>query len=293
MMGYFRGFRTLLFLMLVMPLAALIVFPWTFITGKVDFLYWAGTGLARWTIWVVGVRVQVAGLENVSPGGTYVFMSNHVSDLDPPILIPHIPGRTSALAKRELFKVPILGRALEMADIVPVERDNRDAAIQSIRRAAEVMRHGIHMTVYPEGTRSADGRLLPFKKGPFHLAVESGFSIVPVTILGTFEMMPKGTYSCKGGTATLVFHAPVDPRDYPDREELMQAVADAIDSSLPPERQKRAAEATSKIKSLITEAQRNELQRKPLKHRGTEERQRKANWGCEAAPEIVADPRRF
>jgi len=190
-------------------------------------------------VWLAGVRVKVIGRENLDRAGIYIFMSNHVSDLDAPILLPNIPGRTSALAKRELFKVPVLGRALHMAEIVPVERDNRDAAIQSILRAGEVMRHGIHMTVYPEGTRSKDGRLLPFKKGPFHLALETGFPIVPVTVLGTLEMMPKGTYACKGGTATLVFHPPVDPKKYQGREELTQAVFDAIESALPVERRQK------------------------------------------------------
>lgn len=238
MMGYFRGFRALLFLILVVPVAALIVFPWTFITRKVGLLYWTGINLARAAVWVAGVKVKTVGLERLDPAGTYIFMSNHVSDLDPPILLPHIPGRTSALAKNQLFKVPILGRALDMAEIVPVERDNRDAAIQSIKRAGEVMQHGIHMTVYPEGTRSADGRLLPLKKGPFHLAAETGFPIVPVTMLGTFEMMPKGTYACKGGTATVVFHPPIDPKGFESREELTQAVAAAIESALPEGRQK-------------------------------------------------------
>ena len=140
------------------------------------------------------------------------------------------------LAKKEVWRIPILGKALDLAEIVPVERSNREAAIQSIRRAGEVMQHHIHMTIFPEGTRSPDGRLMPFKKGPFHLAMESGFSIVPVTILGTYEMMPKGKFVVKPGTATLVFHPPVDPRKFASREELMQAVWETINSALPEER---------------------------------------------------------
>jgi len=93
------------------------------------------------------------------------------------------------------------------------------------------------MTIFPEGTRSPDGRLMPFKKGPFHLAAETGFPIVPVTILGTYEMMPKRSLIVKPGTATLVFHPPVDPRDFSSREELMQAVWEKINSALPVERQ--------------------------------------------------------
>jgi 1-acyl-sn-glycerol-3-phosphate acyltransferase len=98
------------------------------------------------------------------------------------------------------------------------------------------MRHGVNMTIYPEGTRSPDGRLLPFKKGPFHLAAETGFPIVPVTILGTEKMMPKGSNIVRSGTATLVFHPPIDPKNFSSREALMEAVRDAINSALPAER---------------------------------------------------------
>jgi 1-acyl-sn-glycerol-3-phosphate acyltransferase len=164
-------------------------------------------------------------------------MSNHVSNLDPPILVPLIPGRTSVLAKKEIWRIPIVNKALDLAEIVPVERSNRDSAISSIRRAGEVMRHHINMTIFPEGTRSPDGRLMPFKKGPFHLAAETGFPIVPVTILGTYEMMPKGSSLVRSGTATLVFHPPIDPKQFATREELVQAVRAAINSALPKERQ--------------------------------------------------------
>lgn len=225
------------YLLVVVPPAALIAFPWTFISGKIDFLYWLAMKIVRSGLRVIGVETKVVGMHNVDPAGTYIFMSNHVSNMDPPILVPLIPRRSSLLGKKEVWRIPILARALDMADIVPVERDNRDAAIQSIRKAGEVMRQGVNMSLYPEGTRSADGRLLPFKKGPFHLAVETGFPIVPVTMLNTYEMMPKGSMACKGGTATVVFHPPIDPKQFVSREELMQAVRDAINSALPAERQ--------------------------------------------------------
>lgn len=237
MMGYLRVACALLFLLITVPFAAIIAFPWTFITRRVEFLWFVGMSLAKGAVWLAGVRVKTVGFERIDPKGTYIFMSNHVSDLDPPILVPLIPRRTSVLAKKEIWKVPILAQALDMASIVPVERHNRDAAIQSIQRAGEVMAQGINMTVYPEGTRSPDGRLLPFKKGPFHLAAETGVPVVPVTMLGTFEMMPKGSLACKGGTATVVFHPPIDPMKYSDREALTQAVFDAINRALPQERQ--------------------------------------------------------
>ncbi|HET9284731.1 MAG TPA: lysophospholipid acyltransferase family protein [Candidatus Angelobacter sp.] len=235
--GFFRTLSALLFWIVLVPPAALIAFPWTLITGDVRLLYWAGMGLAYYGARLTGAKAKLVGLDKIDPAGTYIFMSNHVSNLDPPLLVPKIPGRTSVLAKKEIWRIPILGKALDLAEIVPVERSNREAAINSIRRAGEVMRHHINMTIFPEGTRSPDGRLMPFKKGPFHLASETGFSIVPVTILGTYEMMPKGKLIVKSGTATLVFHQPVDPKQFASREELMEAVREAINSALPVERQ--------------------------------------------------------
>ncbi|HET9182381.1 MAG TPA: lysophospholipid acyltransferase family protein [Candidatus Angelobacter sp.] len=235
--GAVRSILALLFLVVLVPPAALITFPWTFITRNVNFLYFVGMGFAHWAARISGAKIKLVGLEKIDPAGTYIFMSNHVSNLDPAVLAPLIPRRTSVLAKKELWRIPILGKALDLAEIVPVERHNRDSAIRSIRRAGEVLRHGVNMTIYPEGTRSPDGRLLPFKKGPFHLAIETGFPIVPVTILGTEQMMPKGSNVVRSGTATLVFHPPIDPKQFASREELMEAARQAINNALPTERQ--------------------------------------------------------
>jgi 1-acyl-sn-glycerol-3-phosphate acyltransferase len=235
-LGAFRSILSLLFWIVTVPIAALIAFPWTFITGKIDFLYRVGMGLAFAGPHVAGARVKTVGLDKLDASGTYIFMSNHVSNLDPILLCPLIPRRTSVLAKKVIWRIPILGPALTMAEIVPVDRENRESAIQSIRRAGEVMGHQINMTLFPEGTRSRDGRLLPFKKGPFHLASETGLPIVPVTILGTYEMMPKGNVIVRGGTATLIFHPAVDPKTYSTREELTVAVWETINSALPEER---------------------------------------------------------
>ena len=237
MIALLRTIAAVLFMAVIIPVAALIAFPWTFISGKIDLLYWVGMRIARAAVWLTGTRIRTEGLDHLDPAGTYIFMSNHVSNLDAPILVPLIPRRTSVLAKKEIWRIPVLARALDLGEIVPVERDNREAAIQSIRKASEVMQHGINMTVYPEGTRSTDGCLLPFKKGPFHLALETGFPIVPVTMLGTLEMMPKDSLVVKGGTATVVFHPPIDPKKFSSREELTEAVAAAIRSALPAERQ--------------------------------------------------------
>lgn len=230
--------RTLLMLafwLLLVPFAAVIGFPWTFISGKVDVLYWLGTRIAFAGVSVAGVKVKIVGLDRLDPAATYIFMSNHVSNLDPPILVPIIPRRTSVLVKKELFRVPILGRAMRLASLVPVDRSNRDAAIASLRAAADVLAHGIPMTIFVEGTRSFDGRLLPFKKGPFYLALESGAPVVPVTIVGTHHILPKRRFSLRAGTATVVFHSPLDPKQFSGRDALLAAVHDSIESALPVE----------------------------------------------------------
>jgi 1-acyl-sn-glycerol-3-phosphate acyltransferase len=108
-----------------------------------------------------------------------------------------------------------------------------ESAKQSVERARQVIDSGLHITSFVEGTRSRDGRLLPFKKGPFYLAMETGNPIVPISIWGTESMMKKGSVRITPGTAHVVFHAPVWPRDYATREELMAAVRQAIASSLP------------------------------------------------------------
>lgn len=204
------------------------------LTGNADPLYYIACSLGRFGVLLVGVKIGVRGLQHLEPGRNYIFMSNHVSNLDPPVLIPIIPGRCSVLVKKELFRVPILGTGMRLGDLVPVDRGDREAAIESVQAATTVLRKGLHMVIYPEGTRSEDGRLLPFKKGPFHLAMDSGVPVVPVTILGTYESWPKTRFALRPGTATVVFHPPIMPHDFADREELTNAIWEAIASALPP-----------------------------------------------------------
>ena len=227
----------LAFWTLAAPVAALIGFPWTFISGDIRLLYrmfmigaWNGVRLA-------GVRVQTVGLHNLDRNRTYIFMSNHASNLDPPITIPLIPRRTSVMVKRELFKVPILGRAMRMGSLVPVDRGNRDAGIDAVKAAKQVVLQGLNMTIYVEGKRSFDGKLLHFKKGPFYLAMECGVPVVPITITGSHYVMPKTRFAIKPGLVTVIFHPPIEPNDFGSRECLMEKVRKAIDSGLPEEYQ--------------------------------------------------------
>jgi 1-acyl-sn-glycerol-3-phosphate acyltransferase len=190
---------------------------------------------ARFGLKLVGVKFNVLGLENFDHSKTYIYMFNHVSNLDPPVLIPLLPRRTSVMLKKELMKIPILSRAMRMARFVPVDRSNKEAAIASVERAVEVLRDGINLSIFPEGTRSRDGKMLPFKKGPFHLAMESGVEVLPVSISGTERMWPKGRLALTPGVATVFFHSPISPSGFSSREELTTAVYQAIESGLPPE----------------------------------------------------------
>lgn len=228
-----RTILMLSFWALVLPVAAVILFPYVLVTGNVEPLYKVGIWGAWTGVRLTGIRVKTIGLERLERSRTYIFMSNHVSNIDPPLLIPLIPGRTSVLVKKELFNVPILGRAMRMGSLVPVDRGNRDAGIAAVRAAAEVVNSGIHMTIYVEGHRSYDGKLLPFKKGPFYLAEECKIPVVPVTISGTHEAMPKRRFAIKPRLVTITFHPPIEPANFGSREDLMEKVRSTIESALP------------------------------------------------------------
>jgi 1-acyl-sn-glycerol-3-phosphate acyltransferase len=229
---------------LAAPVAALLGFPWTFLTGDIRFLYRMFMIGASSGVRLAGVRVEAVGLNKIDHSRTYIFMSNHVSNLDPPIMIPLIPKRTSVMVKKELFRYPILGQAMRMGSLVPVDRGNRDAGIEAVQAAKKVVQQGINMTIYVEGKRSFDGKLLPFKKGPFYLAMECGVPVVPVTIVGTHDAMPKGRFAIKPGVVKVIFHAPVEPRDFGSRDNLMEWVRGVIESGLPEAQRQTSAVAS-------------------------------------------------
>lgn len=232
-----RTILMLSFWTLGLPVVALVGFPWTFLTRDISLLY----RMCMWGAWtgvkLAGIQVETVGLDQLDQTGTYIFMSNHASNLDPPILLPLIPRRTSVMAKKELFHYPILGEAMRMGSLVPVDRGNRDAGIAAVKAAAEVIRQHINMTIYVEGKRSYDGKLLPLKKGPFYLAMECGVPVVPVTIVGSHELMPKKRFRISPGMVKIVFHDPIEPQEFVSRECLMERVRHTINEGLPLEYQ--------------------------------------------------------
>ena len=222
---------------MALPVAA-VGFLWCLITGDVMPLYRASFFIVRVGFRVAGIRIQVVGLEHIPVDKACIFMSNHVSNLDPPVLTSCIPGRVSVFYKKSLGKLPLLGYGMRLAEFVPVTREgNVEAAQESVRIAKAVLAKGIHIVTFVEGTRSRDGRLLPFKKGPFYLAQESGAPCIPVSLSGTEGMMHKGSSRVLPGVARVEFHAPVFPASFSSdaegREALMQAVRSSIATGLP------------------------------------------------------------
>jgi 1-acyl-sn-glycerol-3-phosphate acyltransferase len=226
-------FVFVIILVLSIP-SAVIFIPLALITGDVGPLYAVACLIVRIGFRAAGIRVRVEGRERVPAGKACIFMANHVSNLDPPALIPRIPGRTAAFSKRALFKIPIFGYCLKLGGFIPVDRTgSAHTAQESVAAAKRVLEQGVHITTFVEGTRSKDGRLLPFKKGTFYLAMQTGAPCIPVSIYGTETLMSKGSFGIKPGAAHIVFHAPVNPGDYATREELIQAVRASIASGLP------------------------------------------------------------
>jgi len=221
------------YLILGLPVA-LVGIPWRLITGDMMPLYRSAMFVVSLGLRLAGIRVQVEGLHGVPAGAACIFMSNHVSNLDPPVLLPLIPGRTSVFLKRSLMKIPVLGFGMRLAEFVPVDRGGKlEDAQESEQRAKAVLAKGIHITTFVEGTRSRDGRMLPFKKGPFYLAMESGAPCVPISISGTESMMKKGSLRIRPGLVRVVFHPPIYPAEMRDREALLEAVRQSIASGLP------------------------------------------------------------
>lgn len=231
-----RTILMLLFWVAALPFAAFIGIPWTYLTKDITFLYRSCMFAAFTGARIAGAKVKTIGLDKLDPQRTYIFMSNHISNLDPPITLPLIPRRTSVMVKKELFKVPILGKIMRIGSLVPVDRGNRDAGISAVRDAVEAIQgQNLNMTIYVEGKRSFDGKLLPFKKGPFYLAEECKVPVVPITISGTEEVMPKARFAISPGVVTVQFHDPIEPSNFGSRECLMAKVRTAINNGLPAE----------------------------------------------------------
>ncbi len=154
------------------------------------------------------------GLENIPPAPC-IFAANHVSYVDPLAFVPRIPRRVSVALKKELYRIPILGYGMLLAKFVSVDRESREGAVDSLKTSVRYLKEGLSFAVYPEGTRSPDGRLRPFKKGAFVLAIQAGVPIVPVSISGAQKLMRKGEWAIRPGEVLIRFGSPVDAAHIP------------------------------------------------------------------------------
>ena len=179
------------------------------------------------------IKVTVKNPANLDPNRSYIYMSNHQSNFDIPVLLAYLPVQFRWLAKVELFRIPIFGFAMQRAGYISIDRSNRKSAILSLKRAAEIIRGGVSVMIFPEGTRSRDGNIHIFKSGGFILAIDSGVPIVPVIIHGTWPIMSKDRLRIRPGNVVLEIEKPVETSPYSrsDKAELMEKVRQIITES--------------------------------------------------------------
>ena len=208
----------------------------TFIAKNPDPLYWTALNGVLFFVRAVGVRIKVAGTERIPPG-TVIFAANHTSSADAPAVVGAIPRRIAILLKKSLFEWPIVGQAFHLAHFIPVERFNRESAITSLERATEAIKKGQSFLIYPEGTRSPDGRLQEFKKGTSMMAIKAGVPLVPVACSNAHRIMRKRELKIYPGEILVEFLAPIDSTKYTleQRDELNQQLHDELAAGLPPD----------------------------------------------------------
>ncbi|MBZ5515658.1 MAG: 1-acyl-sn-glycerol-3-phosphate acyltransferase [Acidobacteriia bacterium] len=203
------------------------------LSGNARPVYRVGVWGCKLGVWLAGVRLEVHGLGKIPPARAVVFMANHQSNVDPPAVISILPP-IRVLVRKEIFRVPILGRAMRRVGFIPVDRQNRERALRALDEAVESLQKGHSFLAYPEGTRSPDGRLLPFKKGVFVMAMRAQVPIVPVTVSGFTKIMRKGERAVHPGVVRITVHDPVPTAGLlsEDREVLIERVRRAIYSGL-------------------------------------------------------------
>ena len=231
MIRYYWTFVVALLLMVFIggPAIAVGHILWRFF-GVEDFIFPPAKFGCRVYVWASGARVHVSGLEHLDRGQAYAFIANHQSNLDPPLLFSYLGHNVGAIAKIELFRIPIMKQGFPLAHVVPIDRSNRERAVQSTKRGADELRRGHSLMAFPEGTRTVDGQVTEFKKGVFYMAVEAGVPVVPVVVNDTRLVMRKGEKRVVPGDVYLEVLPPVSAEDYTmdNARELIEHVHDLI-----------------------------------------------------------------
>jgi 1-acyl-sn-glycerol-3-phosphate acyltransferase len=219
--------------------ATLIMGGMTILTAIFDhskrYIGWWPRIWAKWILWTTGLSFSVSGREHLQPGQQYIFMSNHASALDIPIALSILPGTVVFLAKQELFRIFFFGWSLRAMGSIPVNRSNAKEARRSVNHALKILRtKAISLILYPEGTRTRNGKLLPFKKGVFFLALNSRLPLVPMAVSGSFEAMPPGSKTLSQKPIQVTIGQPLETIGLTDqdRNALLQEAFNSIESLL-------------------------------------------------------------
>jgi 1-acyl-sn-glycerol-3-phosphate acyltransferase len=225
----------LVIVFLILTLLAIPVLLVSVLFGFRDVFLAYGRWMMRVGRIILGIDVEVTGLDGLDRETPYVFMSNHVSFLDGPLLMTILDRLARVIVKRFVFRIPVLGLGMRFSGYVPLDREGAGAGRRSIARAAQwIKEKGYSFLIYPEGTRSFDGKLLRFRRGGFFLALESGAPIVPVTVQGTYELMPRGKWLVRKGRVKITLHEPIPVTGYTQdtMAELVNRVKAAVSSAL-------------------------------------------------------------
>jgi 1-acyl-sn-glycerol-3-phosphate acyltransferase len=237
-----RNAAAVVFLTLFILIVGPVMMLYAVLTRSKEALYHVCLGGVLVSYRILGIRARAEGRENI-PAGPCVYAANHTSFIDPPAIMKCIPGRIGILIKKEIFSVPIVGPAFRLGQFVPVERAKREEAAGSVDLAAEYLKQGLSFLIYPEGTRSPDGRLGTFKKGGFALPIRAGVPVVPVACIGAHRIMAKNSLRVRPGEIVVRFCPPIDAAAYTveQRGKLAERVHTAIAEALPPDQQPKGA----------------------------------------------------
>lgn len=185
---------------------------------------------ARALLKISAIQVRVKGIEKIDPKQSYLFMSNHQSTFDIMTCLSVIPGTARFLAKQELFRIPVFAQGMRAVGMIPIDRGNSTKARKSLDKAVEEIKKGVSVIIFPEGTRTKDGNIQPFKKGGFVLAIKGGIPIAPMVLTGAREIMQKKDLHLHKGTIQIEFLDPVPTENfkYEQRQELIKTIRDRI-----------------------------------------------------------------
>jgi 1-acyl-sn-glycerol-3-phosphate acyltransferase len=226
-------FANLLWYVETAVMAVLSLLAWPFDrTGELQ--HWCARWWCRMVAWTIFARIKVHGVEHVHPGRPYVYMANHASLIDTPALFAYLPYQFRIMAKKSLFYVPFMGWHLWTAGHFPIDRTNPRKTATSLRRVIEGVRNGRSLAVFPEGSRTHDGHLQEFLPGAFKIALKAGVPIVPVTIRGTFALLPRTTLAPRPGRVDVILSEPIDTAGYSEKTlpELIARTKAAIAANL-------------------------------------------------------------